>query len=55
MMPSVGTATESFRIGIDVVAALAVGVSILGMVAINIEHPPDAGTALGLVVHGWSI
>jgi hypothetical protein len=24
------------------------------MVVTNTEHPPAAGTALGLVVHGWS-
>ena len=54
-IPSVETAIESFHIVLEVVAALSVGVSILGMVATNTEHPPAAGTALGLVVHGWSI
>ena len=35
-------------------AALSVGVGIFGMVATNTEHPPAAGTALGLMIHGWS-
>ena len=55
MIPSVEMAVESFRIVHDVIAALSVGISILGMVATNTEHQPDAGTALGLVVHGRSI
>ena len=33
--------------------ALSVGLSIFIMVATNTEHPPAAGTALGLVAHGW--
>ena len=55
MIPSVEMAVESFRIVLDVIAALSVGINILGMVATNTEHPPAAGTALGFVVHGWSI
>jgi CBS-domain-containing membrane protein len=55
MIPSVEMAVERFRIVLGVIAALSVGISILGMVATNTEHPPAAGTALGLVVHGWSI
>ena len=34
--------------------ALAVGLSIFLMVVTNTEHPPAAGTALGIVAHTWS-
>ena len=34
--------------------ALAVGLSIFLMVVTNTEHPPAAGTALGIVGHAWS-
>ncbi len=40
---------------VDIMAALSVGLSILLMVSTNTEHPPAAGTALGLVIHGWSV
>jgi len=36
------------------VYALAVGLSIFLMVITNTEHPPAAGTALGIVAHAWS-
>ncbi len=36
------------------VYALAVGLSIFLMTITNTEHPPAAGTALGVVAHGWS-
>ena len=36
-------------------AALAVGVSMLVMVLTNTEHPPAAGTALGLLFPGWEL
>ena len=36
------------------VYALAVGLSIFLMVITNTEHPPAAGTALGIVGHAWS-
>jgi len=36
------------------VYALAVGLSIFLMTATNTEHPPAAGTALGIVAHEWS-
>ncbi|MDA1347472.1 MAG: HPP family protein [Chloroflexi bacterium] len=39
---------------LDVMAALSVGLSILIMVSTDTEHPPAAGTALGLVIYGWS-
>lgn len=35
-------------------AALAVGLSIFLMTVFNFEHPPAAGTALGIVTHEWS-
>lgn len=34
--------------------ALAVGLAIFLMVITNTEHPPAAGTALGIVAHAWS-
>ena len=36
------------------VYALAVGLSIFLMTVTNTEHPPAAGTALGIVAHAWS-
>jgi len=35
-------------------AALAVGLSLFVMTVFNLEHPPAAGTALGIAVHEWS-
>ena len=34
--------------------SLSVGLSIFIMVITNTEHPPAAGTALGIVIQGWS-
>lgn len=34
--------------------ASSVGITIFIMVVLDIEHPPAAGTALGMVVHGYS-
>ena len=34
--------------------AIAVGLSMLAMAAINTEHPPAAGTAFAIVAHGVS-
>ncbi len=36
------------------VYALAVGLSVFLMAVTNTEHPPAAGTALGIVAHEWS-
>lgn len=36
------------------VYALAVGLAIFLMAITNTEHPPAAGTALGIVAHAWS-
>ncbi|MEE8402983.1 MAG: HPP family protein [Candidatus Hydrothermarchaeaceae archaeon] len=38
-----------------VAASLAVGVAVFVMVTTNTEHPPAAGTAMGIVVAGFSI
>ena len=37
-----------------IVGAFTLGLSMLLMVATDTEHPPAAGSALGLVLHGWS-
>lgn len=37
-----------------IIPALSVGLSIFIMVITNTEHPPAAGTALGIVVQGWN-
>ena len=41
------------RLVLDVEAALAVALSIFFMAATDTEHAPAAGTALGVVVHGF--
>lgn len=41
------------QIPIALVAALAVGLSILVMIATDTKHAPAAGTALGFAVHTW--
>ena len=51
-MFSIYEATSS-RYILDVAAALSVGIGIFFMVATNTEHPPAAGTSLGLVIHGF--
>ena len=38
-----------------IVYSLAVGLSIFTMVIIDTEHPPAAGTALGVVIQGFSL
>jgi len=37
-----------------IIPALSVGLSIFIMVITNTEHPPAAGTALGITVQGWN-
>ena len=39
----------------DSLATLIVGLSIALMVVTDAEHPPAAGAARGLVVHGWTL
>lgn len=53
-MPILETFTAEPRILFDVLAAICVGVSILVMVVTNSEHPPAAGTALGLIIQDSS-
>lgn len=36
------------------VYSLAVGISLLMMVALDMEHPPASGTALGVAMTGFS-
>lgn len=36
-------------------AAVSVGLAMLLMVSTDTEHPPAAGTALGIVASGWSL
>ena len=55
MIPALEAFAEQSRYLVDVVAALSVGLSILFMVATNTEHPPAAGTALGLVIQGLGL
>jgi CBS-domain-containing membrane protein len=43
-----------FGLGQDALYALAVGCAMLTMAATNTEHPPAAGTALGVVIAGFS-
>jgi CBS-domain-containing membrane protein len=39
----------------DLMYALAVGISMFVMAITNTEHPPAAGTALGVVIAGYSV
>ena len=54
LTPVGGFVAES-HLARDLIAAAAVGLSILIMVSINTEHPPAAGTVLGLAVEGWAL
>ena len=54
-IPVLESASEEFRLIRDVAAALSVGMSIFVMVFTNTEHPPAAGTALGLLIPGWTL
>ena len=49
-----GPLVDQNRIIFDFMGALSVGISILLMVVTNTEHPPAAGTALGLIIHGFA-
>ncbi len=44
------------RLILNICAAVSVGIGIIIMVVTNTEHPPAAGTSLGLIIHGfdWS-
>ena len=52
-IPALESAAETINLVTSVAAALAVGLSILIMVATNTEHPPAAGVALGIVIDPW--
>ncbi len=54
LIPIVASAAETSRLPVDLMAALSVGAGMLAMAVTNTEHPPAAGTALGLVIVGWS-
>ena len=54
-LPSIAPMVEDSRLLFDSLAALTVGLSIALMVVTDAEHPPAAGAALGLVVHGWTL
>ncbi|MCY4365607.1 MAG: HPP family protein [Chloroflexi bacterium] len=54
LLPGGGDVETASRIVRDLIAVVTVGISILIMVLTDTEHPPAAGTALGLVVVGWT-
>ena len=54
LMPGFGEHIVGSHFAADVIAVFSVGLSILLMVLTNTEHPPAAGTALGLVIGGWA-
>ena len=54
LTPVGGFAAES-HLASDLMAAAAVGLTILIMVSTNTEHPPAAGTVLVLAVEGWAL
>ena len=47
---------DDSRLILNICAAVSVGIGIIIMVVTNTEHPPAAGTSLGLIIHGfdWS-
>jgi len=49
-----GELSKNSEVILWVAAAVAVGLSIFLMTITNTEHPPAAGTALGIVAHAWS-
>ncbi len=53
-IPAIDAVAKDSSYIIDLIAALSVGLSILLMVMTDTEHPPAAGTALGLIIPGWS-
>ncbi len=54
MTPSLMAFYQRFAILQWLPAAVAVGLSMFLMVIFNAEHPPAAGTALGLVANPWT-
>ena len=53
-IPDLSAIVESSPSIRNAVAALTLGLSMVIMVITDTEHPPAAGAALGLVIHGWS-
>ena len=53
LVPGWGEMAMTSNLARDLMAVVSVGLSILLMVLTNTEHPPAAGTALGLGVAGW--
>ena len=54
LVPEWGELVTTSNLVRDLIAVLSVGLSALLMVLTDTEHPPAAGTALGLVVVGWA-
>ena len=54
-IPVFGEQAAESHVAGDLLAVLSVGLSIFLMVLTRTEHPPAAGTALGLVVGGWAL
>ena len=53
-IPGISAIVDSSPHIYNAVAALTLGLSMVMMVITDTEHPPAAGAALGLVIHGWS-
>ncbi len=49
-----GKISENSEFILWIAGALSVGLSILLMSITNTEHPPAAGTALGIIAHEWT-
>jgi CBS-domain-containing membrane protein len=49
-----GSSSDQGEFATIIVYAFSVGLSLLIMTITNTEHPPAAGTALGLAAYGWS-
>ena len=54
LVPDWGDLVSASNLVRDLIAVVSVGISTLLMVLTDTEHPPAAGTALGLVVVGWA-
>ena len=52
-IPGLEIYASETRYIVDIAAALSVGIGIFFMVVTNTEHPPAAGTSLGLVIYGF--
>ena len=53
-IPDISEIVESSPSIRNAVAALTLGLSMVMMIITDTEHPPAAGAALGLVIHGWN-